>query len=138
MAPRSSKTTACSVEDARARLRVALAYLEVSDLILDEKQHTEFLTVATGLAVLAGIAASDCICGIRLGQIHRGQSHQGAADLLATAVPDGAKLASTLRRLLDLKDASHYGVKFISGRSASDAVRWARTLVERAEHEAQR
>ena len=37
-----------------------------------------------------------------------------------------------LARLVDLKDQSHYGVIVVAPRKASDAVRWARILVERA------
>jgi hypothetical protein len=32
------------------------------------------------MAVLAGIAASDAICGIRLGCLHRGEDHHGAEE----------------------------------------------------------
>jgi hypothetical protein len=96
------------------------------------------LTVASGLAVLAGIAASDGICGFRLGRIHRGEKHADAADVLASAVPDGRKLAATLTRLLDVKGASHYGIKVVSLTEAKSAFRWARHLVARAQQEEER
>jgi hypothetical protein len=41
---------------------------------------------------------------------HRGDDHRKAADLVKTAVPDGAKLSSSLARRLDLKDEVHHGV----------------------------
>jgi hypothetical protein len=94
--------------------------------------------VAAGLAVLAGIAASDAICGIRLGRIHRGEDHQGAQDMLRKATPDGDRLAAQLGRLLSLKDAAHYGVQVISSRNATDATKWASRLVERAREETER
>jgi hypothetical protein len=77
--------------------------VETADLVIDESTRTEFANVAAGLAVLAGVAASDAICCVRLGKRHRGEDHRGAATLLAEAVPDGRKLAgpssssSTLR-----------------------------------------
>jgi hypothetical protein len=126
------------VADARTRLKTARAYLEVADLVLGEKEREEYLNVAAGLAVLAGIAASDAICCARLRIRHRGDDHRGAADLLRTATPDGSNLARVLLRLLDLKDEAHYGVMVVAARKANDAVRWARTLVDRASQEVER
>ena len=136
--PSSSRTAACTVADARTRLKTARAYLEVADLVLGEKEREEYLNVAAGLAVLAGIAASDAICCARLRIRHRGDDHRGAADLLRTATPDGSNLARVLLRLLDLKDEAHYGVMVVAARKANDAVRWARTLVDRASQEVER
>lgn len=86
--------------------------------------------------MLAGIAASDAICAVRLQLIHRGQDHRGA--LLKRATPDGGKLANTLGRLLDVKDAAHYGVVVVAHQRARDAVTWAKLLVERAGVESER
>jgi len=121
--PTSSRTAPCAVADARSRLRTARAYLDVARLVLDENNHDEYLNVAAGLAVLAGIAASDSLCCTRLRKRHRGDDHRGAADLLRTATPDGPSLATTLLRLLDLKDEAHYGVIIVAPRRARDAVR---------------
>lgn len=111
--------------------------MEIADSVLEERGRDEYLNVAAGLAILAGIAASDAICGIRLGYVHRGDDHRRAQDLLGTATPDGQKLATNLGRLLGLKDAAHYGV-LVAPRKASDARRWAAHLVERAAEEAER
>jgi hypothetical protein len=124
--------------EARTRLRTARAYLEVAGLVLDECDRDEYLNVSAGLAVLAGIAASDTICCARLRARHRGDDHRGAADLLRRASPDGADLAVTLLRLLDLKDAAHYGVLVVAAGKARDALRWATRLVERAAEETER
>jgi hypothetical protein len=120
------------------RLRTARAYLEVAGAVLEERGRDEYLNVAAGLAVLAGVAACDAICGMRLGYLHRGEDHRGAEDLLRTAVADGGKLATVLGRLLSVKDAAHYGVPVVSARKASDAKRWAAQLVERAGQESER
>jgi len=135
--PASSRTAPCAADDARSRLRTARAYLEVARLVLDENNPDEYLNVAAGLAVLAGIAASDSICCARLRKRHRGDDHRGAADLLRTTTPDGASLATTLLRLLDIKDEAHYGV-IVVPRRARDAVRWATRLVDRAAEETER
>jgi hypothetical protein len=129
----TSRSSSCGPIEAIARLRTALAYLEVADLVLGERDRDEYLNVAAGLAVLAGIAASDAICCARLGRRHRGENHRDAADLLRAATPDGSELSTTLLRLLDLKDAAHYGVMIVAARKGRDAVRWARRLVDRAQ-----
>lgn len=106
--------------------------------MIDESARTEFANVAAGLAVLGGIAASDAVCCVRLGKRHRGEDHRGAAVLLEAAVPDGRKLAATFIRLLDVKDAAHYGPNLVEQRAATQAIRWARRLVERAAEEVER
>ena len=88
----------------------ARAYLEVADLVLDENADVAMPGVAAGLAVLAGIAASDGISAVRLEEIHRGAEHRGAAELLRGATADGSKLKATFLKLIDLKDEAHYGL----------------------------
>ena len=119
------------------RLRAADAYLEVADLVLGD-DRAEMPGVAAALAVLAGIAASDAICARRLREIHRGENHRDAADLLRDATPDGGKLAMTFLRLIDIKDEAHYGLIVVAPRKARDAVRWSRQLVDRARDEVER
>jgi len=133
--PRASR---CTRADAATRLRTAQAYLEVAELVLGEPTRDEYLNVAAGLAALAGIAASDALCCLRLGKRHRGENHRDATTLLRTATPDGAELAASLARLLDLKDAAHYGVMIVAASKGRDALRWAGRLVERAREEFER
>jgi len=135
---RVQRTRAATAEDGRIRLQVASAYLEVAELVLDDRDRAEMPGVAAGLAVLAGIAASDAICARRLARIHRGDSHRAAADLLVTATPDGRKLSSTFLRLMDMKDEAHYGLTIVSTQRARSAVRWATQLVSRAQEELER
>jgi hypothetical protein len=47
-------------------------------------------------------------------------------------------LANTLLRLLDIKDASHYGVEIVAGKRARDAVNWASRITQRAREEVER
>lgn len=133
-----SRTKTATRADGRARLRTAQAYLEVADLVLDEEKRSEMPGVAAALAVLAGIAASDAICACRLGEIHRGDDHHAAADLLRRATPDGKRLASTFSRLIDLKDQAHYGVTVVPAPTARRAVQWAEKLTDRAREEVER
>lgn len=136
--PQSGRTSTCGAVEGRARFRTAYAYLEVAQLVLVEHDRDEHLNVTAGLAVLAGIAASDSICCARLGRLHRGDNHRAAAELLRSATPDGAELAAALRRLLDIKDAAHYGVMVVAEGKARDALRWATRLVERAKQDVER
>ena len=131
----SRRTVPCEPGDGRGRMRTARAYLEVADLVLGERDRDEYVNVAAGLSVLAGIAASDAICCARLRMRHRGDNHRDAAEMLRLATPDGSALARQLLRLLDLKDEAHYGVMVVASRRARDALRWATRLVERAEEE---
>jgi len=98
----------------------------------------KFRGVAAGVAVLAGVAASDAICARRLGHIHRGDDHRAASSLLEQSTPDGAKVAATFLRLIDVKDEAHYGAMVLSPRKARDSVRWSRQLVDRARQELER
>ena len=132
------RTRPATVDNARVRLRAGQAYLQVAELVLEEPDRTEMPGVSAGLAVLAGIAASDAICASRLGQIHRGQDHRAAAALLELATPDGKKLAATFVRLIDLKDQAHYGVLTLPLQQARSALKWAQLLIDRAQHELER
>ncbi len=135
--PGRQRTASTDRQAARVRQQTAAAYLEVAYAVLGDSRGA-MPGVAAGLAVLAGIAASDAICATGLGQIHRGDDHRAAADLLAGAVPDGKKLAATFKRLIDVKDEAHYGLTFVPTAKARNAVRWATTLVDRAQAEVER
>ena len=138
MARRVSRTRPATTGDARTRLEYASAYLEVAELVLTDSEGSALPGVAAGLAVLAGIAASDAICARRLQEIHRGDDHRAAADLQRTATADGRELARMFLRLIDLKDEAHYGLTLVSRQRAKNAVRWSSSLVERARQEIER
>jgi hypothetical protein len=127
-----TRTTACNRREATQRLRSARAYLEVADLILADDRE-EFAGVAAGNAVLAGIAAADAICCKGLGRCFRGEAHRQAAELLRTASDKGLQHKKLLLRLLDLKDAAHYGFSGFSKTDAKKAVKIAREMVDNAD-----
>jgi hypothetical protein len=89
--------------------------------------------VAAALAVLAAIAATDAICGLRLGRYSRGQDHDNAAALLDTVDLPDHTLPTKLRRVLASKDNVHYSPRLISKTDARALVRQARVLVDAAE-----
>jgi hypothetical protein len=132
------RTATCGKAEGASRLAVAVGYLEAAKREIGEHGYGDPLNVASGNAVLAGIAAGDAICCLRLGRMHRGTSHSGAAGLLSIDVPDGKALSQTLLRLLSVKDEAHYGVFMTSSRKANDAVKWADALCRRAQEELDR
>jgi len=87
------------------------------------------INVTVGLAVLAGIAASDSICAAATAERYSGDDHAGAAELLGRV---NQELGRRLRELVDLKPASHYGEKLLTTRDRARALRAARALVDDA------
>ena len=120
----------CGAEQARTRLRQAEAYLDVAGSVLAEGAP-EATTVAAGNAVLAAIAAADAICCAAAGSRYRGSDHRGAADHLE-AVTGDKKLGTLLREVVDLKDASHYGLAGVAAARAKSVVRKATAIVDAA------
>jgi hypothetical protein len=120
----------CDAEQARRRLQQAEMYLGVAERVLAEEPG-EGTTVATGNAVLAAIAAADAICCAAAGSRYRGSDHRRAVDHLETVTGD-KKLAALLRDVIDLKNASHYGVASVAASRAKSAIRKSAALVEAA------
>lgn len=89
--------------------------------------------VAAALSVLAGIAATDAICGLNLGKWSRGQDHKQAVDLLGEVALRDTTLPTKLRRLLADKDAAHYSPKLITVEKATGMVRQATALMAEAD-----
>ena len=108
----------------------ARIYLTTAEIVIDEAAD-EAATVATGNAVLAGIAAADAICADASGQRYRGPDHRAAANHLERVTGDRA-FGRTWRELIDLKDAGHYGLRNVSRTNARKALRRAKKLVEEA------
>jgi hypothetical protein len=134
MSPRgSARTQTCSAADAATRLRHARKFIEVAELEAGEGEEIEYASQAAALAVLAGIAASDAACCKALGRRSRGQDHRAAAELVAKVAPGGKRAATSLNRLLTLKDEAHYGLFDIGGQNLKAALRQANDLIGFAE-----
>lgn len=131
MSPRrSGRIVACTAAEGRARRDQGRAFLEVAELVLTEDRREAH--VAAALAVLAGIAAADAICGLSLGQWSRGQDHNQAADLLGDVALRDTNLPAKFRRLLADKDAAHYSPNLITVDKAKSMVRQAAALLAEA------
>lgn len=133
MARPKTRTQSCGRSDALTRLTQAEAFILAAELIVDDHSDAATPGVAASLAVLAGIAASDAACCARLGVRARGQSHTEAVALLGSLDHYGADMAKDLQRLLNRKDASQYGLTFVSAGEASKMLDWAKRLVGQAQ-----
>lgn len=87
--------------------------------------------VAVSLYVLAGIAAADAICGVRIGERWRGEDHRSAVILLDEAVPR-EELGRLLGALLDLKDNAQYSPALIRAAEEIKARRVSEQLIGQA------
>ena len=90
MSPQKLQTKRTQSGEGRGRRQVAEKYLEVASLI--DSDDGAAINVRVGVAVRAGIAASDAICAAALGERYSGQDHETAADLLGRVDPKFAKL----------------------------------------------
>jgi hypothetical protein len=113
-------------------------FLDVAGLLAGEGGDIEYSSAAAALAVLAGIAASDAACCKALGRRSRAQDHRQAIELVEQIAPGGKQAASSLRRLLSLKDEAHYGMFDIGGLDLQAALRQAAALVKFADQVMQR
>ncbi len=141
----SARRRPCTGEDARARCRQALAYLETAKLVTSDGSlptDYDYNHVAAGVAVLAAIAASDALCCRLLGERSRGQDHRQAVDLLATVrFGDGTpaaqarragELGAALATVLDFKDEAHYGTTLLGPAQVRRLIKGAEKLVTAA------
>ncbi len=127
MSPKKLPTKTAGTAEARARRKIAQKYFEVADVVATEDGAA--INICIGLAVLAGIAASDAICIAAIGERYSGHDHAGAADLISRV---DASLGRRLRQLVDLKPGSHYGDALLSTADRKNALRSAQILVEAA------
>lgn len=131
MTPRLRRMTRA---EALTRKQHALAFLTAADLVTDLGDDAGVAAIGNtvgSLAVLAGIAASDAICGAVLGERAAGESHTEAIALLRRASPD-TNFAAQLRRLIDSKTEVQYSPALITEARAAELLVSARRLVHGA------
>lgn len=133
MAGKAGRTRTCDSRQAEQRLQRAREFLEVAELVVDEKDDDAsivYASSAAALAVLAGIAASDAACCKALQERSRSENHRDAEQLLVQIIPGGKKAASDLREMLNLKDKAQYGFLKMSVPEVRKVMRRASRLVE--------
>lgn len=129
----SSRTRPCGADQAKQRMARAREFLEVAQLVVDEKDEDEsfvYASSAASLAVLAGIAAADAACCEALQERSRSDNHHDAEHLLAQIAPGGREAARGLRELLNLKDKAQYGFLGMSVPEVRRVMRRAGRLVD--------
>lgn len=121
----------CTSAEAHERLAQARTFLDVAGMVMSEEPREAH--VAAALAVMAGIAAADAICGLNLKKWSRGSDHLEAVALLNTVSGASGALANHLRRLLNQKNAVHYSPKLVTVDEAKIMLRHASALVDAAD-----
>ena len=131
MSPRlSSRRQPMDAAAVRIRFRDAQTRLISADLQLGGTSPHEWKHAAE-IAVSAGIAASDAICGHVLGYKMASESHREAVEALRVAT--NAATAKHLDTLLASKSAQSYGDRLPTHADAARLVLHARRLVDAAE-----
>jgi hypothetical protein len=125
---RAAKRHTVSRADANAYLAKARSWLNTAA----ESLAAERWDVAAGSAVMAGINASDVMCGLLLGERSGAGNHDDAIGLLASAGNDGKTASHQLAQLLRFKTPAQYDPVPIPSADARKAVELATRLVERA------
>lgn len=117
-----------ALSDARAHLRKAREFLEAAELNME----CDLYNAATSSAVTSGINAKDAICLALTGKTGKSDNHSDAVVELRAAGPATKSLATTLGRLLKLKNKSQYQTLDVARADAAKALEWATALVEGA------
>jgi hypothetical protein len=129
------KVRAMTRADAVVRQQHARAFFTAAELVSelgDDAGMTNTGNTIGSLAVLAGIAAADAICGATLGHRAAGDSHADAVKLVKQAVP-GTNYSAQLRRLIDSKSESQYSTSLITDARAAELMVSAQKLLDGAD-----
>ena len=108
MTPRGGRLIPGTATIARERRARAIEFWQSAEDLHDLDADGNSIV---SLYILAGIAASDAICGARLGEYAQGENHADALAVLKRADPT---LVASLQRLLSRKTEWAYGGAGIS------------------------
>lgn len=114
--------------EARAHLRKAGEFLDAADLAAASRMWN----AAASAAVTSGINAKDAMCLALAGRTGKTDTHADAVSELRSVGGAAAPLATTLSRLLKLKNRSQYQAADVSAADALKAIDWARRLYDGA------
>lgn len=128
MSRASGKRQQTTRGDALLRLRDAREFHQVGASVRAATPKS-----AISLFVQAGIAASDAVCGMALGEYWRGDAHSGAISLLSDVSPNGKELGKHLGTLLGMKDGAQYSTRIFNDSEALRAERASAALLAAAE-----
>lgn len=117
-----------ALSEARSHLRKAREFLDAAEIELD----CDLFNAAISSAVTSGINAKDAICLALTSKTAKTDNHADATAELRRAGTATKSLATTLGRLLKLKNKAQYQTVDVARAEAVKAVGWATTLVEGA------
>lgn len=124
------RTQPCTAAIRQGRLRKAEQFLTAAGLVRDlAEEHEDVADAFATLCIHAGIAASDVICCVRLGDHAQGENHSETIALLKLADHAAARHLSVL---LALKTKSGYSHTPVNAEEFKRAGRAAEALVEAA------
>lgn len=125
-----TRTSPCTAEIRRGRLRKASQFIDAATLIAERAdEEADIADAFVTLCVHAGITASDVICCARLGQHAQGEDHSEAVALLGKADSESAR---HLRALLSMKTKAEYSHSSVTTTDTKRAARAAEALIETA------
>lgn len=116
----------CNLSEARARHLSSVAFLEAAEQLSSQGCNRD---VVVTNAVHAGIAASDVMCCVHLGERSADQDHAAAIRLLASV---NSGLGNDLGRLFALKTTAAYEGRTVRAADVTASLRRARKLVDAA------
>jgi hypothetical protein len=123
----------CDARVIAGRMRKAEQFLTAAENVRDLAENEEDARDAfVTLCVHAGIAASDVLCCLALGQHARGEDHQEAIALVRRVAPGGGELANALSVLLGMKTRAAYGDATVTADQVKRAERAAKRLLDAA------
>jgi hypothetical protein len=129
----TARVKRCDEETARGRLRKAVQFLDVAEMVRDlADDERDVGDALVTLCVHAGIAASDVICCDAFGHFVQGEDHLQAIAELSKATPDGERLGKDLQALLQMKSRAGYAAPPVTAEQRKRAWRRAERLVEAA------
>ena len=120
--------TASQVDARAAQAHSFLEAARLADEFSDDLGEESAANVITSMAVLAGIAAADAICGKALGVRSKSSNHSDAVSLLNRA-HDGVSVANQLRALIDVKSAAAYEPQMVTKKRSAEALKHAERLI---------
>jgi hypothetical protein len=129
----TGRTRPCDAAVIRGRLRKAEQFWEAAEITREfADDEAEVGDAFVTLCVHAGVAASDVICCIALGEHASGDDHTEALALIAKVRPGGSELAKALGVLLGMKTRAGYSARPVSAVDRKRAQRQAERLLRGA------
>ena len=130
MSPTSRR---CDEATIAGRMRKADEFMRCADLIREfSADEREIGDAYVTLCVHAGIAASDVICCLALGEHSKGDDHREALGHLRQIQPEGKQLAKLLGTLLATKTKAGYSHRGVTVQDRKRAERAAGALLQAA------